>query len=98
MNRVHPAYGRMGTVHKLTAGAASTETAAFGAQTYAVRIASGDNGFYFRVGKGAQTAVNTDSVCPGAWSEYIVVHPGEQLAVLRSGASDAIVTVTEITA
>lgn len=91
-------YGRMGTVHKLTAGAASSQSAAFGAQTYAVRIASADNAFHFRVGKGAQTAVTTDSICPGAWAENIIVHPGEQIAVIRAGASDANVTVTELDA
>lgn len=96
--RSQKAFMRVGTVHKLTAGAASTQTAAFGTQTKVVRIASADNGFYFRYGKGAQTAVNTDSVCPGAWAEYLLVNPGEQLAVLRTGASDAIVTVTEMDA
>jgi len=89
---------RVGTVKKLTAGAASSESSAFGNHTHVVRIASADNAFHFRIGKGTQTATTSDSICPGAWAEYVLVHPGEQIAVLRAGAADANVTCTEMDA
>lgn len=90
-------YGRPGTVHKMTAAVASSQSGAFGAQTVAVRIASADNPFHFVLG-GNPTATTNDSICPGAWAENIIVHPGEKLAVIRAGASDANVTVTELDA
>lgn len=89
---------RVGTVKKLTAAVASSSATAFGAHTHVVRLASADNAFHFRIGPGAQTAVTTDSICPGAWAEYVLVHPGEIIAVIRAGASDANVTCTEMDA
>lgn len=95
--RSQKSYMRPGTVSKMTAGAASTQSSAFGAQTTVVRIASADNAFHFVLGANP-TATTNHSICPGAWAEYILVKPGEKLAVIRTGLADANVTVTEMDA
>lgn len=86
---------RLSTVHKFTMSGTSQQTAAFGSQTYVVRIATHDQPGYVRV-DGNPTAVNTDTLIPLGWSEDITVAPGEKLAVLQAGTA-GIMTVTELT-
>jgi len=86
---------RLSTVHKFTMSGTSQATAAFGAQTYKVRVATHDQPAYVRV-DGDPTAVNTDSLIPLGWSEDFDVTPGQKLAVLQAGTA-GILTVTELT-
>jgi hypothetical protein len=85
---------RLGTVHKFTMSGSSQATAAFGAQTRTVRIATADQPAYVVVAS-APTAANTDSVVPAGVVDYITVTPGEKLAVLQAGTA-GILTVTEM--
>lgn len=91
-------FGYPGTVQKVTAGAASAPvTNAFGAQTNVVRVAVITADVHFAL-DAAPTATTNDSIIPAGTVEYLLVHPGQKLAFIRAGATDATVTVTEMTA
>lgn len=85
---------RLGTVHTFTMSGTSQQTAAFGAQTRSVRVATSAQPAYVRV-SADPTAVNTDSIVPAGWVEDITVNPGEKLAVLQAGTAGTL-TVTEL--
>lgn len=87
---------RLSTVHKFTMSGSSQATAAFGAQTRRVRVATHDQPGYIVIGDGTPTAANTDSLFPLGWSEDFDVTPGQKLAVLQAGTA-GIITVTELT-
>jgi hypothetical protein len=87
---------RLSTVHKFTMSGTSQATAAFGAQTYKVRVATNDQPAYVVIGPGTPTAAATDSLVPLGWSEDFSVLPGEKLAVLQAGTA-GVLTVTELT-
>lgn len=87
---------RLSTVHKFTMSGSSQATAAFGAQTYKVRVATHDQPAYIVIGDGTPTAANTDSLVPLGWAECFDVTPGQKLAVLQAGTA-GILTVTELT-
>ena len=86
---------RLGTVHTFTMSASSQATAAFGAQTYAVRVSTNTQPGFFVIGDGTPTAANTDNVMAAGISEYFDVTPGQKLAVLQAGTA-GILTVTEL--
>jgi hypothetical protein len=78
---------------------ATTSTAignAFGAQTWAVRLAvSGTGNTHYRIGDGVQTAVTTDPFLPNAEVEYIIVAPGQRISAITESGT-ATMTVTEL--
>lgn len=86
---------RLGTVHTFTMSGSSQATAAFGSQTYAVRVATATQPGYIVVAE-SPTATNADSVIPLGWVEDITVTPGQKLAVLQAGTAGTL-TVTELT-
>lgn len=86
-----------GTGQNLTIGAASVPSAAFGLQTYAVRVtAKGDCHLAF--GTGTPVAVATDLMLkatdPGATFR---VSPGDKLAVIQDAASTGTLNIVELT-
>lgn len=87
---------RLGTAHTFTMSGTSQATAAFGTQTYRVRVATDDQPAFIRIGDGTPTAVATDTLIPAGWAEDFVVSPGQKLAVLQAGTA-GVLTVTELT-
>jgi hypothetical protein len=74
---------------------ASATTAAFGAQTYQVRV-SATVAAFVNVGDGATPAVTTSSAfLPANSFDYFTVSPGQRASALGQGAAGS-VTVTEM--
>jgi hypothetical protein len=87
---------RLGTVHTFTMSGTSQATAAFGSQTYRVRVATGAQPAYITIGDGTPTAAATDSLMGANVIDYFDVTPGQKAAVLQAGTAGTI-TVTELT-
>jgi hypothetical protein len=87
---------RLGTVHSFTMSGTSQATAAFGSQTYAVRVATDDQPAFIVIGDGTPTAAATDTLMPAGWVDCFTVTPGQKLAVLQAGTAGTL-TVTELT-
>jgi hypothetical protein len=90
-----PGVARLGLTTSITMSAGSQATPAFSAQTYIIRIATGGQPAFFRVGDGTPTAVTTDPVLGANEHEYIGVTPGQRLAVVQAGTGGTL-TVTEM--
>jgi hypothetical protein len=84
------------------AGGASTQSNAFGSQTYAIRVSAAgvldgtNNGARISVGDNP-TASATTALLPLNWVEYIKCGPGQKIAVLGNSAATGSVSVTELT-
>jgi hypothetical protein len=87
---------RLGTVHTFTMSGTSQATAAFGAQTRSIRVATNDQPAYIIIGDGTPTATANETIFPLGWSEDFDVTPGQKLAVLQAGTAGKL-TVTELT-
>lgn len=85
---------RLGTVQNFTMSGTSQQSSAFGAQTYAVRLATNDQPAYFEVGENP-TATNADCLMPAGWIEDVTVSPGQKIAVLQAGTA-GVFSVTEL--
>lgn len=85
---------RLGTVHTFTMSGTSQATAAFGSQTYRVRVATGAQPGYVVFGT-APVAAATDSLLGTNVIDYFDVTPGQKAAVLQAGTAGTI-TVTEL--
>jgi hypothetical protein len=85
---------RLGTVHTFTMSGSSQATAAFGSQTYRVRVATGAQPAYITFGT-TPTAAATDSLLGTNVIDYFDVTPGQKAAVLQAGTAGTI-TVTEL--
>ena len=93
---------RQGTTQTIAFSTTVGATNAFGAQTYAVRLAA-DSHCNYSIGDGAQTATTSTPFLPQNWVEVVRVTPGQRIAALQA-ASDGNVTahagtlwVTELT-
>jgi hypothetical protein len=75
--------------------AASQATAAFGAQTYLIRVATNATAAYIKIGDGTPTATTSDMVMGANMESYFIVTPGQKLAVLGKAATDQL-SVTEM--
>jgi hypothetical protein len=64
----------------------------FGTQTRRIRLVA-NAACHVRIGDGAQTATTSDPYLPSGWVDYVVVQPGQSLAVIRA-ATDGLVTAT----
>jgi hypothetical protein len=87
---------RLSTVHTFTMSASSQATAAFGAGTFRVRVATSAQPAYITIGDGTPTAAATDSILGTNVVDYFDVTPGQKAAVLQAGTAGTI-TVTELT-
>jgi hypothetical protein len=85
---------RLGTVQVFTLSGSSQQSAAFGAQTRAIRIATGAQPAWFAIGT-SPTAAATDNLIPATWVEDVVVTPGQKIAVLQAGTAGSL-SVTEL--
>jgi hypothetical protein len=94
--------GKYGATQVLTAGAASSQSTAFGTETTLVRLATTNltgSGAHVHYITGSNPTANT-TTCPElpcGMVEYIVVNPGDKIAVMRGASTDISVSVTEIT-
>jgi hypothetical protein len=86
---------RLGTINTFTMSGTSQSTAAFGAYTHTVRIATGAQPAYFSNPAASPTAANTDNLLGTNCVDYIRVAPGEKIAVLQAGTAGTI-TITEM--
>jgi len=84
----------------ITSSASSQSSAAFGAQTYAIRlgVSSGTAtyGIHFSIGA-TPTATANSPYMPSGAVEYIAVRPGEKVAILDDGGIGLLVSITELT-
>jgi len=83
------------------AGGGSAQSAAFGSQTYWIRVCavgvlSGTlDGVRFAIGANP-TAAAASSLLPLNWVEIIRVNPGEKIAVLGNNAGTGTINITEL--
>ena len=94
--------GKFGTTQVLTAGAASSQSTAFGQETTLVRIATSNltgAGAHIHIATGTNPTASstTSALVPCGLIEYVYVSAGDKIAVLRGGGTDVSVSVTEIT-
>lgn len=83
------------------AGGASVQSAAFGSQTYWIRVCaqgvvSATSGVRISVGD-SPTADSTTAYLPVNWVEYIKVTPGQKIAALSNDTITGTLSVTELT-
>jgi hypothetical protein len=72
---------------------ASATTAAFGAQTYQIRVAAVTTGAFVNVGDGSPSAASSSAFIPANQFDYFTVTPGQKLVALgQAGAGSVIVT------
>ena len=72
---------------------ASATTAAFGAQTYQIRVAALTTGAFVNVGDGTPTATTSSPFIPVNTFDYFTVTPGQKAVALgQAGAGSVIVT------
>lgn len=86
---------RLGTIHTFTMSGTSQATAAFGAQTRRVRVATNTQPAFFLIGDGTPTADANSNVMAAGCAEDFDVTPGQKLAVLQAGTA-GVLTVTEL--
>jgi hypothetical protein len=84
---------RLGAAQKVDFTAASAASAAFGAQTYAIRVVATED-CHIKVGDGAVTATAAETYLPADLPEYFTVTPGQKVAAVRATA-DGSLFVTE---
>lgn len=89
---------RWGVQNNIAVATTSTSvaSAAFGTQTYQVRIVA-TAACYAKFGDPAATptAATTDALIPPNWSEYVTVTPGQKVAIYSPTIQT--VSITEIT-
>jgi hypothetical protein len=90
------AASRLGTNTTFALSGLSQATAAFGPQTYQVRVAAGAQPAYVRIDDGTPTAAATDPLMPANTIDYFTVTPGQKLACLQAGTAGTL-SVTEMT-
>jgi hypothetical protein len=103
MANYHDAY-RQGAAQNVAynaAGGASAASAAFGAETYWIRVSapgvlSATSGVRIKIGDGTPTADATSTLLPVNWVEIIAVTPGQKIAVLSNDTVTGNLSVTEL--
>jgi hypothetical protein len=86
--------GRLGASQDVAYGASSAASAAFGAQTYKVRLVATSD-CRIRIGDGTPTAVATDTYLPALAAEYFTVTPGQKVAAIQVSSAGTL-NVTEV--
>ncbi len=101
--QLYPAIiGKHGTTQVVTANATSAQSTAFGAETTLVRIATSNYTgagahLHYEVGANPTASTTTSPLLPCGLIEYVVVAPGEKIALIRGGGTNIDVSITEIT-
>ena len=90
--------GAEGPISVMTAGSASTQSAAFGLSTTLIRVAVSNNSTHVHYAIGTNPTANTTAcaIIPSGTILFLPVAPGQKIAFLRGAAADINVTVTEI--
>lgn len=86
-------------VNTAVTSTAAYSTAAFGSETYQIRIATLNAPIAYVIEKSVVASVATGSVAflPANLFEYVTVTPGQQLsAIVASGTVNAVVSITEL--
>jgi hypothetical protein len=88
---------RQGTSTIFTTSGTSQPTAAFGSQTYQIRVSTGAQSAFIKIGDGTPTAASTgDSAeVPANTIDYFSVSPGQKLACVQ-GSGAGLLSVTEM--
>ena len=86
--------GRLGASQDVAYGSSSSASAAFGAQTYKVRLVATTD-CRIRISDGTPTAVAIDTYLPGLAAEYFTVTPGQKVAVIQVSSAGTL-NVTEV--
>jgi hypothetical protein len=77
---------RNGVTQTIAVGAASAAAgAAFGSETYQLRLAA-NTALNYRIGDGAQTATAADPLLPANTMEYVIVSPGQRIAAIEAAS------------
>ena len=84
---------RLGAAQTVAVGATSAASTAFGAGTFAIRVAS--TSACRIVINGNPTAAATDAYLPANWVSELTVSPGEKIAVIQDTAAGSL-SVTEL--
>src|SRR5262245_61544828 len=89
---------RLGTNSSFTLTTVSQATAAFGTQTYQVRVGTNSSvtTCFVKVGDGTPTAGNTDAIMGANQIDYFCCTPGQKAAVVSIGPAAGTVSVTEM--
>jgi hypothetical protein len=90
-----PGIARCGVSTTFVMSVGSQATAAFGAQTYIIRVATGAQPAFIKIGDGTPTAAATDLVMGANQTEYFAVTPGQKCAVFNGGTAGSI-SITEM--
>lgn len=91
------ASSRLGVTTVITMSAGSQATAAFGSQTYQVRVATSAQPAFIKIFDAtspSSTASSSDVLVPANCWDYFTVTPGQKLAVVQAGSQGSI-SVTE---
>lgn len=105
MANYHDAYrqGASANLPYAAAGGASAPSAAFGAQTYWIRVCAVANypavtgdGVRIVVGDGTPTAGAASTLLPLDWVEVIAVTPGQRIAAISNNATTGSLSITEL--
>ena len=86
--------GRLGASQDVAYGSSSAASAAFGAQTYKVRLVATTD-CRIRISDGTPTAVATDTYLPALAAEYFTVTPGQKVAAIQVSSAGTL-NVTEV--
>jgi hypothetical protein len=83
---------RVGITQTIAYDSSAAITNAFGVETYQLRLVA-NSACCYRIGDGAQTATTADTFLPANAIEYVIVTPGQRIAVIKA-ASNGLVTAT----
>ena len=86
---------RAGTNTTLTMSGASQATAAFGSETFQIRVATETQPAFVEIGDGAPTASSSSMLLGANQVDYFTVTPGQKAAVLQAGTAGK-VSITEM--
>jgi hypothetical protein len=86
--------GRLGASQDVAFTGSSAASAAFGAQTYKVRLVTTTD-CRIRISDGTPTAVATDTYLPALAAEYFTVTPGQKVAAIQVSSAGTL-NVTEV--
>jgi hypothetical protein len=83
---------RVGITQTIAYDSSVPITNAFGVGIYQLRLVA-NSACCYRIGDGAQTATTSDTFLPANTVEYVIVSPGQRIAVIKA-ASNGLVTAT----
>jgi hypothetical protein len=86
---------RAGTNTTITMSGSSQATAAFGAETFQIRVATDGQPAFVEIGDGTPTATSSSMLLGANQVDYFTVTPGQKAAVLQAGAAGK-VSITEM--